>query len=113
MGEGRILSSDEQAEQALETLRRHGRNRGDSFDIGGFEESGNPNDMITSLMSNPQQLIGSLNLTEKQAENIKSLIVGGGTGGIHKLLNRYLGDEVASALGGLISGYIAKRLVGK
>ena len=87
--------------------------RGDSFDIG--SGSGQPQiqnqNAIAQFMSNPSGLATLLGLTQVQAENIKSLIVGGGAGGIHKLLSRYLGDEFAGAVGGLVAGYIAKRLI--
>ena len=84
--------------------------RGDSFDIGDNE----PTDLtIQQLLSNPQNLVNSLNLTGKQVGNVKSLIVGGGTGGIHKLLSQHFGDEIAGAIGGLVSGWLAKRVIGR
>ena len=100
-------TEDEEVQHAIEVLRR-----GDSFDIGEYGKSEGPSDLVT-MLSNPQQLMNSLNLSEYQAQNIKSLIVGGGTGAIHRALSKYVGDEVASALGGLVSGYIARRLIGK
>lgn len=84
--------------------------RGDSFDIGKFREIEPAPDM-TDLLSNPQKLISSFNLSEKQAENVRSLIVAGGTGGIYKLLSRHLGSEIAGILGGFLSAYIAKRFI--
>ena len=108
-----MLSEDEQVEQALSTIQKYGaKKRGDSFDLGlsGGEES---KDMIGSLLSNPQELANSLNLTEKQAENVRSVIVGAGSGGIHRLLSQHLGDEIAGALGGFVAGYIAKKVVGR
>ena len=83
--------------------------RGDSFDIG--TEQAFSTD-IAELIQNPSQLANMLNLTDKQASNLKSLLVGAGAGGIHKLLSQQLGDEVAGALGGLISGYISRRIFG-
>ena len=110
-GEGDIISGEE-IRRAEELLRQAGRFRGDSFDIGGFEESGNP-DMITSLISNPERLISSLNLTEKQAENIASILAGSGAGLGYKFLSRAIGGELAGAVGGFLGAYISKRIVGK
>ena len=83
--------------------------RGDSFDIGAEQPSSTD---IAELIQNPNQLANLLNLTEKQAANIRSLAVGAGTSGIHRLLSQHLGDEVAGALGGLISAHLAKKLFG-
>ena len=84
--------------------------RGDGFDIGTGQTGGQ--DDIIKIIQNPSQLANMLNLTEKQAANIRSLLVGAGTGGIHKLLSQQLGDEVAGAIGGLISGYVSRKIFG-
>ncbi len=84
--------------------------RGDGFDIG-TEQVGKPDDVIR-IAQNPGELVSLLNLTPKQESNVRSLIVGAGTGSIHRLLSEALGDEVAGALGGLLSGYVAKKLFG-
>ena len=83
--------------------------RGDSFDIG---EQVVESDKLIEIMQNPGQLANMLNLTEKQAANVRSLVVGAGAGGIHRLLSQQLGDEVAGMIGGLISGYISRRIFG-
>ena len=112
MNEGEVISRQERIDRAMQELQELGANRGDSFDMGGFEEGGST-DLVTKFLSNPQQLIGSFNLTPSQAKNIKSLVVGSGTGAIHRMLSQHLGDEIASAIGGLISGYLARRIIGK
>ena len=86
----------------------------DSFDIGEYTEVVEPQqDMITDLVSNPQKLIETLHLTQKQAANIRSLIVGGGSAAVHKWLHQYFGDEIAGAIGGFISGFVAKKMLGE
>ena len=90
--------------------------RRDSFDIGQNEgefREIKEEPQLLYLLSNPDQIIKSLNLTSAQAANIRSLIVGSGTGFIHRWLSSQLGDEISGAVGGFISAYIAKRIVGK
>ena len=111
MNEGNILSEEEQVARAYEILRKHGR-RGDSFDLGSFEEGGESKDLVTSLLSNPQQLISSLNLTSKQAENIGSIVAGSGAGLGYKFLSQHIGGELASAVGGFLGAYISKKVLG-
>lgn len=86
--------------------------RGDSFDIGSGEEQimGSNQDLGT-LLSNPGALIGALGLTPTQAANLRSLIVAGGTGAVHRFLSDHFGDEISGAIGGFVSGYVAKRIV--
>lgn len=86
--------------------------RGDSFDIGNIAESQDQQDILVRVMQNPDKLADMLGLNENQAENIRSLIVGAGTGGIHKLMNKHLGSEVSAMLGGFISGYVARKILG-
>jgi len=83
--------------------------RGDGFDIGTQQVE---SDKVIQIAQNPGELVSLLNLTSKQESNVRSLIVGAGTGSIHRLLSEALGDEVAGALGGLLSGYVAKKLFG-
>ena len=89
--------------------------RGDSFDIGEVGETsitdGRAPD-IMSLIQNPQALISSFDLNQEQAQNVKSLITATGTGLGHKWLSKHIGDELAGALCGFASGYIAKKLIG-
>ena len=83
--------------------------KGDSFDIGEREETQSMD--LATIMSNPQKLIDTFSMTRAQAENVRSLLVGSGAGGIHKLLSKHLGDEVAGAIGGLISGWVAGKVI--
>ena len=83
--------------------------RGDSFDIG-IEKPYSPE--IIDIFQNPTQLTNLLSLTESQADNIRSLVVGAGAGGIHRLLSQHLGDEVAGMLGGFIAGHISRKVFG-
>lgn len=96
----------------------------DAFDIGRYRSVSNPqdiidmrqgktNDALAEILSNPKGLMTALNLSRKEAENIRSLVVGAGAGGVHKLLSKHLGDEIAGAIGGFLAGYIAKRVIGK
>ena len=90
--------------------------RGDSFDIddiGEFREVGSSRDLISELVSNPKQLIGSLGLTESQAENVAAIITAGGAGAAYKYLSKHIGPELAGAVGGFLGAYVAKRLIGK
>ena len=106
---------NEEVQKALQVLREHAINRGDSFDIGGedekYEESSLSSPEVIKILNNPQMLAESLNLTTYQAENLRSLIIGGGTGGIHKLLNRHLGDEPSAVIGALISSWLARKVI--
>ena len=92
-----------------EEIRKAVIRRGDSFDIG--EQVAEP-EKFMEIMQNPGQLANMLNLTDKQASNLRSLIVGAGAGGIHRLLSQQLGDEVAGAIGGFLSGYISRKIFG-
>ena len=95
-----------------DSIRVH---RGDSFDIdsGEFREVGSSRDLISELVSNPKQLIGSLGLTEAQADNVAALITAGGAGAAYKYLSRHIGPELAGAVGGFLGAYLAKRLLSK
>lgn len=88
--------------------------RGDGFDIGKnnnvveYEPPSNFEEIFES-----GQLSQALNLTETQAENVRSLIVGAGTSGIHRVLRKHFGDEISGMIGGLLSGYVAKKIMDK
>ena len=112
-GEGEILSREDRVREAQETLRNLGAGRGDSFDIGEFEEDNNPQDLVTSLMANPQKLMSSFNLTAAQAENIAAIITGGAAGFGRKHLSKYIGPELAGAVSGFLGGFISKKVVGR
>ena len=84
----------------------------DSFDLG--EQRGlTQSDTVARILSNPQSLMNSLNLTAKQAENIASIIAGGSAGLGYKYLSRYIGGELASAVGGFLGAHVARKLTGK
>ncbi len=112
---------DEELKQALEIVREHAPvNRGDSFDLG-TDTGGEPirganteqalkSPEVLKILSNPSQMKQMLSLTDSQAENIRSLVVGGGTGSVHKLLNRYLGDEASAVIGAVLSSIAARKL---
>jgi riboflavin biosynthesis pyrimidine reductase len=115
--EGHVMTEEEQIAHALEILQEHGtgvQNRGDSFDIGNndgiMSEEDYDNNDENLPMENPLSILSQLNLTPQQAENIKSLLVGGGTSAVHKFLSKHLGNEVAGALGGFLSGYMVNKI---
>ena len=110
--EGEVLSREDRIREAQETLRNLGISRGDSFDLGSFEEVGESKDLV-SLLSNPRKLIGSFNLTESQAENVASIITGGAAGLGRKYLTRYIGPELAGAVSGFLGAVISKKVVGR
>lgn len=91
--------------------------RGDSFDIGprrtadgwDYGPQNQRTDIIEQILSNPRQLFGPLN--KKQADNIRSGLVGIGTFLTHKYLAPYVGDNLAGAAGGLISAFIARKIL--
>ena len=104
---------NEEVQHALQVLREHTlQRRGDSFDIG-EEQPVEQSSEIIELLQNPTQLAQILNLDEKQAQNLKSLIVGGGTGGIHRLLSRELGDVPSAVIGGLLSSWLVGKIFRK
>lgn len=87
--------------------------RGDSFDIGrkggDIVQSGG----LNGILSNPNQLIRTLNLTPQQARNVKSIIAAGGAGISHQLLSNVIGSELAGAVGGFLGGYLSRKLMGR
>ena len=96
------------SEQMREVIRR-----GDSFDIGSEQASqAMGNFDIAQIIQNPGQLANILNLNEKQATNVVSVLAAGGAGLSHKFLSEHIGDELAAAVGGFLGAYIGKRLIG-
>ena len=67
---------------------------------------------ITQFMQNPRGVASSLNLTEAQALNVRSLITGAGAAAAEKYLSRSIGAELAGALGGLAGAWIARKMIG-
>jgi len=86
--------------------------RGDSFDIGEDMPAAKEADII-NILRNPKELTSALNLTDKQAANVRSILVGSGTGGIHRLLSEHLGDEISAVIGALVSSYISRKIIKK
>lgn len=84
--------------------------RGDDFDLSRFQGAETPD--LNEISQNPLQLMESLNLDAKQAQNVKSIITGGGAGLIHRWLSPHIGDELAGGVGGFLSAYLAKRVIG-
>ena len=108
------ISEEDKVQNALQVLREHAlQRRGDSFDIGELTESPQEQDMFVRIMQNPRQLAEMFNLDEKQAQNLKSLAIGGGTGGIHRLLSRELGDVPSAVIGSLLSSWLTGKIFGK
>ena len=95
---------------ALEALQKNVhalQPRGDSFDIG------TPIDKpdYTQFVEQPNEFLNMLNLTSAQTENIKASLTGLGTAGAHKLLSKYIGDELASILGAAFSSHMVRRFM--
>ena len=65
---------------------------------------------IAKLFKNPSQLQRMFNLDERQVRNVKSVASGFGSGMANKYLGKAFGDELASAMGGFIAAYIARRV---
>ena len=66
---------------------------------------------IVNLFRNPHGIMNELSISERQAKNLRSLVVGGGTGTIHKYLSGQIGDIPASLIGSLLSSWIAKKII--
>ena len=93
---------------------------GDDFDISGNpEQSDSPSGvnltqgmtgaLLMGLLANPGNMFGGI--SPHQVENIKALIVGGGTGGVYKILNKHLGTKASAVIGSLLAAYIADKLI--
>ena len=104
------MNEQEQVNHALEILRKYAVQRGDSFDIGREVTEPKEPDVI-SVLQNPRALAGVLNITVKQAENLRATITGTGAGLASKFLSQYFGEEIAGAFGGLIGGYVSRRIL--
>jgi len=85
----------------------------DAFDLGQEEEIGRQGGGPLANLTNPGELLNALDLSIQQKRNVKSLIVGSGTGAIHQILEEHLGTEISAAIGGLVSGFLARKLMGR
>ena len=104
MADNYALDTDEE-QNTIQAIVKH---RGDSFDIGSTSLTKHP-DIIT-ILQNPTQLAGILDINEEQANNIRALIVGGGAGLSSKYLSKTFGSAVAGAFGGLVAGLLAEKI---
>ena len=90
---------------------------GDDFDVGALAESEFREVAVagdtpfSTLLQNPEKVLGALTLTPEQKKNVKSLIVGCSTGAIHSRLAGLFGDEIGGAVGGALAGFLAKKLI--
>ena len=95
----------------------------DAFDVGQQiqeynQQSVNRPDTVTKIITNPNQLMQSLDLTEEQLDNVMAMLAGLGAGigsGMSvKHLSKTFGPEFAGllggALGGLLGGYAGKKI---
>jgi hypothetical protein len=87
--------------------------RGDSFDIGQSEAKRPNQTALAEFIANPSGLAGALGLTSKQAENIASIVAGAGAGAGYKYLSKFIGGELAAALGGFLGAYVSGKLIKK
>ena len=134
---GSAAPGADEVAKAIEVLKRAGNTntgtqvanpgvpaiRGDSFDIGSDpgqsgmqmqqyqQQPTNTQDIFVRLMQNPESVSGLFGLTPRQARNIRSLIVGGGAGGVHRILADSIGDELAGAIGGFAAAWLAKKII--
>lgn len=85
--------------------------RGDSFDVGSGStgQALQKQDILTEILNNPENLDTLLNLTPKQLQNLRSILIAAGTGGAHKYLSELIGDEPAAIIGAGLSAWLAKR----
>ena len=70
-------------------------------------------DVLQRIIENPAALLGTLDLTESQAENIASVIAGSGAGLGYKYLNKIFGSEISAMIGAGIGAYIARKMTGR
>jgi len=97
--EGEILSKEERIQELQDELK--------------LLSNGSPEvtNALASLFKNPSQLQKMFNLNETQVRNVKSAVSGMGSAAANKYLGKLFGDELASAAGGFIAAYIARRFL--
>lgn len=78
----------------------------DSFDA--FQGSNNPAGINPVALEN---VLKNLNLSQAQARNVRSLLVGGGTGAVHNYLSRAIGDVPAAIIGAALSAWLAGKVI--
>ena len=74
---------------------------------------GSQNAALLRLIQNPSALQSLFDLNPQQAENVRSLITGSGSGLGAKALSQYVGTPLAGAIGGFLGGYVAEKILGK
>ncbi len=87
--------------------------RGDGFDIGEVvtDDGDSNSDNIINIIQNPNKLVESFGLSDKQAENVKALLIGAGTATSNKLFSKYIGDELSAVVGAAISSHVIKKII--
>ena len=94
--EPEVITSSERIDQ-LETEIKHLKGEGGTD--------------LVKIFQNPQGLIKELSLNEQQARNLRSFVIGSGTGMVHRYLSQHIGDMPASVVGSLLTSWIAKRFI--
>ena len=78
-----------------------------------LKSRGVPNQNIIRAFQNPTGLMNDLSITAKQAKNLRSLIISGGTGAVHNVLSSLIGDVPSSIIGAGLTSYLAGKLLKK
>ena len=86
--------------EELASLRSEGRGGG-SYSQG-----------LQRIIENPDRLKAIFHLSEEQTLNVRSVLAGAGTAAAVKYLSSAFGTELSAAIGGFLSGFIAKQLFG-
>jgi len=112
------MPSSEEVQKALQVIQDYKSTlqRGDSFDIGtedpaavGIHAVDSP--IAVNNVLNPSQIKNTLKVSEQQAENIRSLVVGAGASISYKMLRKNFGDEFAAAIGAAGSAWLVKKFL--
>ena len=67
---------------------------------------------LEGLLANPEKIQSLFAINERQAENLRALLIGGGTGMGVKYLGKSIGDLPAALAGAALSTMLAKKLFG-
>lgn len=112
------MENNEEVRNALAVLQKYGMfndnqtsvaktepSRTDSFDIQPFKEP--------AKQDNIEDIVSSLNLTQRQRENVEAILVGSGTALTRKWLGKHIGTSLASGVGAVLSDIIINRAQGR